>query len=82
MKKKTSIVISILTYLTIILISCYFIIIPNSKKINETNKIKDLTYDDKIKLIDEINEKYIKQENNINNKYSLLTVFHVFYKRR
>lgn len=71
MKKKTSIVISILTYLTIILISCYFIIIPNSKKINETNKIKDLTYDDKIKLIDEINEKYIKQENNINNKYQV-----------
>ena len=71
MKKKTSIVISILTYLIIILISCYFIIIPNSKKINETNKIKDLTYDDKIKLIDEINEKYIKQENNINNKYQV-----------
>lgn len=71
MKKKTSIVISILTYLIIVLISCYFIIIPNSKKINETNKIKDLTYDDKIKLIDEINEKYIKQENNINNKYQV-----------
>lgn len=71
MKKKTSIVIGILTYLIIILISCYFIIIPNSKKINETNKIKDLTYDDKIKLIDEINEKYIKQENNINNKYQV-----------
>lgn len=67
MKKKV-VILSI--YLVLILTVFGFIIYPSCKKLNKFNKIKDITYEEKIDLINELENKYIKDENEIKEKYS------------
>ena len=43
MKKSISIIVSVLMYGLIIFLSCYYVILPNVKTINETKKTRKLT---------------------------------------
>ena len=71
MKKNWMLIItSSIVYLAIITLSIYYAIIPGINKLKEVNTIKDLTYEEKTKLIDEINQKYILLEQDVNNKYT------------
>ena len=71
MKKNWMLIItSSIIYLAIITLSIYYAIIPGINKLKEVNTIKDLTYEEKTKLIDEINQKYILLEQDVNNKYT------------
>ena len=56
--------------LAIITLSIYYAIIPGINKLKEVNTIKELTYEEKTKLIDEINQKYVLLEQDVNNKYT------------
>ena len=67
--KNKSIIIGITLYAIIIILSCYFLIVPSFIKISELSKVKDLTKEEITDLIDEININYSKEENEINNKY-------------
>lgn len=66
MKKR---IVSIIAYLIIILLFGYFVIYPNVKTLVNSNKVKELTYEEKTKLIQEIEEKYDKNEEEIKLKY-------------
>lgn len=66
MKKR---IVSIVLYFIIILLSGYFVIYPNVKTLINSNKVKELTYEEKTKLIQEIEEKYDKNEEEIKTKY-------------
>ena len=71
MKKNWLLIItSSIVYLAIIALSIYYMIIPGINKLKEVNAIKDLTYEEKTKLIDGINQKYILLEQDLNNKYA------------
>ena len=71
MKKNWMLIItSSIVYLAIITLSIYYAIIPGINKLKEVNTIKDLTYEEKTKLIDEINQKYVLLEQDVNNKYT------------
>ena len=71
MKKNWLLIItSSIVYLAIIALSIYYMIIPGINKLKEVNAIKDLTYEEKTKLIDDINQKYILLEQALNNKYA------------
>lgn len=71
MKKNWILIItSSIIYLAIITLSIYYAIIPGINKLKEVNTIKDLTYEEKTKLIDEINQKYVLLEQDVNNKYT------------
>ena len=71
MKKNWMLIItSSIIYLAIITLSIYYAIIPGINKLKEVNTIKDLTYEEKTKLIDEINQKYVLLEQDVNNKYT------------
>ena len=71
MKKNWMLIItSSIIYLAIITLSIYYAIIPGINKLKEVNTIKELTYEEKTKLIDEINQKYILLEQDVNNKYT------------
>ena len=71
MKKNCMLIItSSIVYLAIITLSIYYAIIPGINKLKEVNTIKDLTYEEKTKLIDEINQKYVLLEQDVNNKYT------------
>ena len=71
MKKNCMLIItSSIIYLAIITLSIYYAIIPGINKLKEVNTIKDLTYEEKTKLIDEINQKYVLLEQDVNNKYT------------
>ena len=71
MKKNWMLIItSSIIYLAIITLSIYYAIIPGINKLKEVNTIKDLTYEEKTKLIDEINQKYVLLEKDVNNKYT------------
>lgn len=71
MKKNWMLIItSSIVYLAIITLSIYYAIIPGINKLKEVNTIKELTYEEKTKLIDEINQKYILLEQDVNNKYT------------
>ena len=71
MKKNWMLIItSSIIYLVIIILSIYYAIIPGINKLKEVNTIKDLTYEEKTKLIDEINQKYVLLEQDVNNKYT------------
>ena len=71
MKKNWLLIItSSIVYLAIIALSIYYMIIPGINKLKEVNAIKDLTYEEKTKLIDDINQKYILLEQDLNNKYA------------
>lgn len=71
MKKNWMLIItSSIIYLAIITLSSYYAIIPGINKLKEVNTIKDLTYEEKTKLIDEINQKYVLLEQDVNNKYT------------
>ena len=61
--------ICIICYIVIIGLSSFYLIFPGTKKLEEANSIKELTYEEKTKLIDEINDKYIKLENEVKEKY-------------
>lgn len=69
-KKWMLIITSSIVYLAIITLSIYYAIIPGINKLKEVNTIKELTYEEKTKLIDEINQKYILLEQDVNNKYT------------
>lgn len=73
MKRKQHMFLIITTYILIIFLSSYFIIMPNINKIKEINNTKDLTYEEKSKLIDEVNKKYIVLELEVSDKYSALS---------
>lgn len=71
MKKNWMLIItSSIIYLAIITLSIYYAIIPGINKLKEVNTIKDLTYEEKTKLVDEINQKYVLLEQDVNNKYT------------
>lgn len=71
MKKNWMLIItSSIVYLAIITLSIYYAIIPGINKLKEVNTIKELTYEEKTKLIDKINQKYILLEQDVNNKYT------------
>ena len=71
MKKNWLLIItSSIIYLAIVALSVYYMIIPGINKLKEVNAIKDLTYEEKTKLIDDINQKYILLEQDLNNKYA------------
>lgn len=71
MKKNWMLIItSSIVYLAIITLSIYYAIIPGINKLKEVYTIKELTYEEKTKLIDEINQKYILLEQDVNNKYT------------
>ena len=71
MKKNWMLIItSSIIYLAIITLSIYYAIIPGINKLKEVNTIKELTYEEKTKLIDEINQKYVLLEQDVNNKYT------------
>lgn len=71
MKKNWMLIItSSIVYLAIITLSIYYAIIPGINKLKEVNTIKELTYEEKTKLIDEINQKYVLLEQDVNNKYT------------
>lgn len=71
MKKNWMLIItSSIIYLAIITLSIYYAIFPGINKLKEVNTIKDLTYEEKTKLIDEINQKYVLLEQDVNNKYT------------
>lgn len=69
MNKKVLISINIFVYLVIIFLSCYFIMIPNIKKLNETNKMKVYTNEERVNLINETNRKYDELEKQKSNEY-------------
>lgn len=69
MNKKVLISINIFVYLVIIFLSCYFITIPNIKKLNETNKMKVYTNEERVNLINETNGKYDELEKHKSNEY-------------
>ena len=71
MKKSISIIVSVLMYGLIIFLSCYYVILPNVKTINETKKTRKLTSEEKSKLISEVNDKYLNLEKDINDKYQV-----------
>lgn len=71
MKKSISIIVSVLMYGLIIILSCYYVILPNVKTINETKKTRKLTSEEKSKLISEVNDKYLNLEKDINDKYQV-----------
>ena len=68
--KKILIALCLVIYLGIISFACLYLVIPGVNKLNDANKVKELTYDEKTKLIDETNQKYINLENEVNNKYA------------
>lgn len=71
MKKKLPlIIVTVILYAIIITLSSYYLICPNVKKLNEANEIKELTYEEKTAMIDEINQKYIVLEQEVNDKYA------------
>ncbi len=55
--------------LVVIFVSIYFLLIPGISKISKASSYKELTFEEKSKLIDEINNKYTKLESEINDKY-------------
>lgn len=69
MNKKVLISINIFVYLVIIFLSCYFIMIPNIKKLNETNKMKVYTNEERVNLINETNGKYDELEKHKSSEY-------------
>lgn len=70
MKKNWLLVIGgFISYLVVIVLASYFVIIPGVKNIKEANNIKELTYEEKTNLIDEINQKYIDLEKEVISKY-------------
>ena len=69
MNKKILISTNIAIYLVIIFLSCYFIMIPNIKKLNETNKMKVYTNEERVNLINETNRKYDELEKQKSNEY-------------
>lgn len=68
--KKILGILFVLGYVGIIFISYMYIIKPGLNKLNEASRIKELSYDEKTKLIDDINKKYIDLENKVNDKYT------------
>ena len=71
MKKNWGLIISsIVIYLTLGLIVSIYLIVPGINKLKEANNIKELTYEEKTELIDNINEKYLNLENQTINKYT------------
>lgn len=69
MNKKILISANIAIYIVIIFLSCYFIMIPNIKKLNETNKTKVYTNEERVNLINETNRKYDELEKQKSNEY-------------
>ena len=69
MNKKILISTNIAIYIVIIFLSCYFIMIPNIKKLNETNKTKVYTNEERVNLINETNRKYDELEKQKSNEY-------------
>lgn len=69
-KNSILIVLSGVIYVIIIVLSSLYVITPGVNKLKEGNAIKELTYDEKTKLIDEINSKYINLEKEVNEKYA------------
>lgn len=69
--KKNWLLITICTiiYVALIAIIGWLIITPGVKKLKNANNIKELTYEEKTQLIDEINQKYINLEKETTNKY-------------
>lgn len=71
MKKNWLLIItSGVIYIAIIAITICYIINPGINKLKEANNIKELTYEEKTQLIDDINQKYIILEQEAANKYS------------
>ena len=68
--KKILLIICVAVYISIISLSSVYLITPGINKLIESNNIKELTFDEKTKLIDEINKKYINLEKEINDKYT------------
>lgn len=70
MKNKVKLITGgIIFYFVVIFVSIYFLLIPGISKISKASSYKELTFEEKSKLIDEINNKYTKLESEINDKY-------------
>jgi len=68
--KKFLSILCIFVYICIIFVAYIYILKPGISKLNDAKNIKELTYDEKTKLIDDINKKYIDLENKTNDKYA------------
>lgn len=60
----------VIAYLIIVFASSYFILIPGVNQLKDANNVKELTYQEKTKLLDEINQKYNTMEEELQNKYA------------
>ena len=61
MKNKVKLITGgIIFYLVVIFVSIYFLLIPGISKVSKASSYKELTFEEKSKLIDEINNKYTK----------------------
>ena len=63
------IIIGILLLVSIVGLSVWFLIIPGSNKMVEANKYKDLTVEEKTKMISDINSKYEEKIKKVNEEY-------------
>lgn len=62
-----------IVYLAIIVASVTLLIVPGVSNLKKANDIKILTNEEKSKLVDEINQKYVPLEKEINDKYATST---------
>lgn len=56
-------------YLAIIIVAIMFIIVPGVKELKSGRDVKSLTYEEKTKLIDEVNQNYGVKEQEVRDKY-------------
>lgn len=68
--KKILGIVCLLLYISIITLSSIYFVVPGANKLSEAKNVKELTYEEKTKLIDEVNDKYIKLEKETNEKYA------------
>lgn len=75
-KKKNNTVaigVSAIIYLAIIIVAIVFIVVPGVDELKNGSDVKSLTYEDKTKLIDEVNQKYVAKEQEVRDKYNPTT---------
>lgn len=75
-KKKGNIVaigVGAIIYLAIIIAAIVFIVVPGVDELKNGSDVKSLTYEEKTKLIDEVNQKYSLKEQEVRDKYNPTT---------
>lgn len=70
MKKNLLVILSSIIYVVLIIVISIYVITPGIDKLKDADNIKELTYEEKTELIDEINAKYITLEKEAVEKYN------------